>query len=55
VPAVPAWLLAVLSTFGVTFLIYAGAVRPWAWVRPLFGLKPLRPRPAALPAQTTAL
>ena len=30
-------------------------VRPWPWVRPLFGLKPLAPRPAALPASTTGL
>jgi len=41
--------------FGVTALIYAGAVRPWPWIRPLFGLKPLPPRSAALPASTTAL
>ena len=54
VPALPAWLLTVLSTFGVTALIYAGAVRPWPWIRPLFGLKPLR-RSAALPASTTTL
>ncbi len=55
VPALPAWLLTVASTFGVTALIYAGAVRPWPWVRPLFGLKPLPARSAALPASTTAL
>ena len=55
VPALPAWLLTVLSTFGITALIYAGAVRPWPWVRPLFGLKPLVRRSAALPASTTAL
>jgi hypothetical protein len=55
VPALPAYLLTALATFGVTALIYAGAVRPWPWIRPLFGLKPL-PRPsAALPASTTAL
>ncbi len=54
VPALPAWLLTVLSTFGVTAVIYAGAVRPWPWIRPLFGLKPPRPS-AALPASTTAL
>ena len=52
---VPAYLLTVLSTFGVTWLICAGGVRPWPWVRPLFGLKPLTPRPAALPASTTGL
>ena len=55
VPALPAWLLTVLSTFGGTALIYAGAVRPWPWVRPLFGLKPLTRQSAALPASTTAL
>jgi glucan biosynthesis protein C len=55
VPALPAWLLTVASTFGVTALIYAGLVRPWPWVRPLFGLKPLPARSAALPASTTAL
>ena len=55
VPALPAYLLTVLATFGGTALIYAGGVRPWPWVRPLFGLKPLSPRSAALPASTTAL
>jgi hypothetical protein len=55
VPALPAYLLTVLSTFGGTALIYAGGVRPWPWVCPLFGLKPLPPRSAALPASTTAL
>lgn len=55
VPPVPAYLLTVLSTFGVTGLICAWAVRPWPWVRPLFGLKPLPAKPTALPASTTAL
>lgn len=55
VPALPAFLLTVLATFGGTALIYAGAVRPWPWVRPLFGLKPLVRRSAALPASTSAL
>ena len=55
VPALPAYLLTVLSTFGGTALLYAGCVRPWPWVRPLFGLKPSAPRSAALPASTTAL
>jgi glucan biosynthesis protein C len=54
-PPVPAYLLAVPSTFGGTWLICAGGVRPWPWVRPLLGLKPLTPRPAALPASTTGL
>jgi glucans biosynthesis protein C len=55
VPALPGYALTVLSTFGVTWLICAGAVRPWPWVRPLFGMKPSGPEPAALPASTTAL
>jgi len=55
VPALPGYLLTVLATFGVTWLIYAGGVRPWPWVRPLFGMKPLAPRAAALPGPTTAL
>jgi hypothetical protein len=50
-----AYLVAVLSTFGVTALIYAGAVRPWPWVRPLFGLKPLPRQSAALPGSTAGL
>ena len=55
VPALPGYLLTVVATFGVTWLIYAWGVRPWAWVRPLFGMKPLVPRAAALPGPTTAL
>ena len=30
---------AVMATFAGTWLIYAGLVRPWRWVRPLFGMK----------------
>lgn len=55
VAAVPAYLLTVLSTFGGTWLICAGLVRPWPRVRPLFGLKPLTARPAGLPASTSGL
>jgi hypothetical protein len=55
VPAVPAFLLTVLATFGGTWLICAWLVQPWPWVRPLFGLKPLAAKPAALPAPTTGL
>jgi len=39
VPPVPGFLLAVLATFLGTWAIYMGLVRPWRWVRPLFGLK----------------
>ena len=28
-----------LATFVGTWLIYAGLVRPWRWIRPLFGMK----------------
>lgn len=55
VPSVPAYLLTVLATFGVTGLICAFLVRPWPRVRPLFGLKPQPARPAGLPASTTGL
>jgi hypothetical protein len=55
VAAVPAYLLTVLATFGGSWLICAGLVRPWPQVRPLFGLKPLTARPAGLPASTTGL
>ncbi len=34
---------AVFATFAGTGLIYAGLVRPWRWVRPLFGMKPAGP------------
>jgi hypothetical protein len=55
VAPVPAYLLTVLATFGGTWLICAWFVRPWPWIRPLFGLKPLAAKPAALPASTTGL
>lgn len=55
VPALPGFLLTVLATFGVTWMIYAWGVRPWPWVRPLFGMKPLAPRAAALPGSSAAL
>lgn len=55
ISAVPALLLTVLSTFVVTGLICAFLVRPSPWLRPLFGMKPLPARRAALPASTTAL
>ena len=55
VPALPGYLLSVLATFGVTWLIYAWGVRPWPWVRPLFGMTPLAPRAAALPGSPAAL
>jgi hypothetical protein len=55
VPPVAAFLLTVLATFGGTWLICAGLVQPWPRVRPLFGLKPLPAKPAALPAATSGL
>ena len=54
-PALPGFLLTVLATFGVTWMIYAGGVRPWPWARPLFGMKPLAVRAAALPGSSAAL
>lgn len=55
VPPLPAFLLTVLATFVGSALICAWLVRPWPWIRPLFGMKPLPARRAALPASTTAL
>jgi glucans biosynthesis protein C len=39
VPPVAGFFLAVLATFFGTWAIYAGLVRPWRWIRPLFGMK----------------
>lgn len=38
-PPAAGFILAVAVTFLGTWLIYAGLVRPWRWVRPLFGMK----------------
>ncbi len=49
VPPVAGFVLTVLATFGGTWAIYAGLVRPWRVVRPLFGMKPLtRPQGGVL-------
>ena len=50
VPPVEAFILAVLATFGVTWAIYAWLVQPVAFLRPLFGLKAIRPPLLAEPA-----
>ena len=50
VPPVLGFVLAVLATFGVTWAIYAWVVQPVAFLRPLFGLKVIRPRLLAEPA-----
>ncbi|WP_428676242.1 acyltransferase family protein [Reyranella sp.] len=42
-PPVPGFIAAVVATFAGTWLIYAGLVRPWRWIRPLFGMKPAPP------------
>lgn len=47
VPPVAGFFGAVLATFVGTWAIYAGLVRPWRWIRPLFGMKAVV-RPAAL-------
>ena len=39
VPPVAGFCGAVLATFVGTWAIYAGLVRPWRWIRPLFGMK----------------
>ena len=39
VPPVAGFFAAVLATFTGTWAIYAGLVRPWRWIRPLFGMK----------------
>ncbi|MDC6350830.1 acyltransferase family protein [Zeaxanthinibacter sp. PT1] len=38
-PSLPAFLFLTLGTFGFTWLMYAILIRPWKWIRPLFGLK----------------
>jgi glucans biosynthesis protein C len=50
VPSVAGFILAAVATFGVTWIIYMLLVRPFALVRPLFGMKagPLPLRAAAL-------
>lgn len=40
-PPVAGFVLTVLATFLGTWCVYAGLVRPWGWVRPLFGMKAL--------------
>ncbi|NQW52984.1 MAG: acyltransferase family protein [Rhodospirillales bacterium] len=39
-PPLLGFITAVVATFAGTWLIYAGLVRPWRWIRPLFGMKP---------------
>jgi len=43
VPPLAGFVAAVGATFAGTWLIYAGLVRPWRWIRPLFGMKPAPP------------
>ena len=42
-PPVAGFIAAVVATFAGTWLIYAVLVRPWRWIRPLFGMKPAPP------------
>ncbi|WP_194777516.1 acyltransferase family protein [Pararhodonellum marinum] len=35
----PKFLLMVLGTFGIAWLLYEFLIRRWTWIRPLFGLK----------------
>ena len=56
VPPVAGFCGAVLATFVGTWAIYAGLVRPWRWIRPLFGMKALsRERLESLPRPTARL
>jgi hypothetical protein len=41
VSPLPAFLTTVFVTFVGTWLLCVFAVRPWPWMRPLFGMKPL--------------
>ena len=45
-PPVAGFILAALATFLGTSVIYVGIVRPLWFLRPLFGLKAVRGRPA---------
>jgi hypothetical protein len=50
VPPVLGFVIAATATFAITWAIYAGLVRPFAAVRPLFGLKAQRALRVAEPA-----
>lgn len=44
VPPVAGFFGVILVTFCGTWAVYSGLVRPWRWIRPLFGMKaPVRP------------
>lgn len=55
-PPLAGFILAVIATFFGAWLIYAGLVRPWRWVRPLFGMKAIAAVPrGTLPSRAAAL
>ncbi len=55
-PPLPGFMAAVVATFAGTWLIYAGLVRPWRWIRPLFGMKPVGTGPRrSLPRRAAGL
>jgi surface polysaccharide O-acyltransferase-like enzyme len=55
-PPLAGFAVAVVATFAGTWLIYAGLVRPWRWVRPLFGMKAASPvRRQSLPRRAAGL
>ncbi|MGY6742483.1 MAG: acyltransferase family protein [Cecembia sp.] len=35
----PKFIIMVVGTFGISWLIYEAVIRRWTWIRPLFGLK----------------
>jgi glucan biosynthesis protein C len=39
-PAWPKFFLLLVSSFVASWALYAVAIKPWAWVRPFFGLRP---------------
>ena len=56
VPPLAGFVSAVTATFLGTWLIYAGLVRPWRWVRPLFGIKAIAAVPrGSLPSRAAGL
>lgn len=55
-PPLSGFVLAVLATFIGTWALYAGLVRPWRWVRPLFGMKAIAAVPGrSLPSRVGGL
>lgn len=55
-PSQVGFLLAISGTFIGSWVLYAGLVRPWRWMRPLFGMKSMAPaRQGSLPRRPSGL